>query len=353
VYRERKPGTSAALNFGARRAKGEVLLFANAGCRFSKSWLEELASPLLEETHYPLAALSGRTASEFARPRHPGMLERYFDHILDFWEHDRLSAHPVFLPWAPACNMAVKREVFLGLGGFDTRWSSAAFDIDFSWRLSLCGFVLGHAPEAELRLLHRASAWSFARHMRSYTFYNHALLTLYERLLRLPRMSAAQERLAGRGRHALGLLGAPRSFRQATFRAVDALSLAAGFTGELQSRLAPDLPNPRLNPTRMGQTPPALAKLLSPGYAFLHAQGWVYWKNPPAMGDTGELLLFRPKRRERFHLNPLAWKIWEVKAERGQSEDAAVALGKNARSDEVLHGIDELTLDLRTRRLLP
>ncbi len=353
VFRERKPGTSSALNFGARRARGEILIFASADCRFSKTWIQELAKPLLAPTHYPLAALSGRTVSEFASPKHPRFLERYLEQLFDHWEQDRLSDHPVFLPWAPSCNFAVRRDVFLGLGGFDQRWKNAAYDIDFSWRLVLCGFVLGHAPKAELRLLHRSTVQGFLRQMKNYAFYNHLLLTTFEKLLGLPKVGAAQERLAGRSRAALGGLSATANFRQATYRAFNALSLASGLTGELQSRLLRLEPNPQLHPTRRGHTPPALEKLLTPGYRYLHAEGWVYWKDPPAVSRPGGLLLFQPKRRERTRLSATAWKIWEVKAERGQSEDAAVAMGKNANSSAVLHNIDELTLDLRTARLLP
>lgn len=353
VFRERQPGSASARNLGARRARGDILLFTDADCRLSKTWIQEMAKPLLAESSYPLAAVGGRTVSEFAKPERPTLVERYLDQLFDFWERDRLAAFPAFLPWAPTCNFAVRREIFLGLGGFDGRWKNAAYDVDFCWRLVLCGFVLGYAPKAEVRHLRRSSLRGLLRQMENYAFYNQSLLATYEKLLELPRVRARQERLLGRGRRALGLVKSTRNFRQATFRGLDVLSLASGVKGALQSRVFRIVPNPRFHPTRQGRTPPELEKRLSPGYLHLHRNGWCYWKDSPAVGEPGDLILYRPRRGERFRLNSTAWRIWDVKAQRGQSEDAAVALGQSSDDPLVLRDIDELTLDLRTRRLLP
>ncbi|MGZ3650140.1 MAG: glycosyltransferase [Bdellovibrionota bacterium] len=353
VFRERQAGSASARNLGAKRARGDVLLFTDADCRLSKTWVQEMAKPLLQPNHYPLAAVGGRTVSEFAKPERPTLVERYLDQLFDFWESDRLAAFPAFLPWAPTCNLAVKRDVFLELGGFDGRWKNAAYDVDFCWRLVLCGFVLGYAPKAEVRHLRRSSLRGLLRQMENYAFYNQSLLATYEKLLELPKVRARQERLLGKGRRALGLLHGTRNFRQATYRGLDVLSLVSGLKGGLQSRVFRVEANPRFHPTRQGHTPPALEKQLPPGYAHLHRDGWCYWKDTPAVNEEGDLILFRPRRAERFRLNSTAWKIWEVKSNRGQSEDAATALGQSADDPVILRDIDELTLDLRTRRLLP
>lgn len=357
VFRERQPGSASARNLGARRARGDILLFTDADCRFAKTWVQEMAAPLLRHREeYPLAAVGGRTVSEFAKPDRPNLVERYLDQLFAYWERERLSAFPAFLPWAPTCNLAVKREIFLGLGGFDTRWKNAAYDVDLCWRLVLCGFVIGYAPKAEVRHLRRSSLRGLVRQMENYGFYNQFLLNTYERQLRLPKVRARQERMLGRGRRVLGLLQSTRSLRQAAYRGLDILSLAGTAKGVVHSRVtrsAADA-NPRLHATRRGITPAALEKQIPPGYAYLHREGWCYWKDAPNVGEHGDLILFRPQRAERFRLNATAWKIWEVKSNhRGQSEDAARALGQSAEDPAILRDIDELTLDLRTRRLLP
>lgn len=353
VYREKKPGSSSARNFGAAKAKGSILVFTDADCRFAKTWLAEIARPLLKKSSYPVAAVGGRTLSEF-QGETPNLLERYLDQLFVFWENDRLSAFPAFLPWAPTCNLAVKKEVFDGLGGFDTSWKNAAYDVDLCWRLVLCGFVLAYAPKAEVHHLRRRNLRGFTRQMANYAFYNHSLLVTYERVLRLHPVSARRERMLGHGRRALGLMKETKSLRELSFRGLDLLSLGSSLQGGLQSRLLRVRANPRLHPTRRGETPPALAKLIPDSYRHLHEEGWSYWKDSPSVNEEGgDLILFRPRRRERFRLNSSAWKIWEIKSNRGQSEDAALALGQSADDAEVLHDIDQLTLDLHTRRLLP
>ncbi len=354
VHRERKPGSSSARNFGAAKARGSILVFTDADCRFSRTWLQELAKPLLKTNHpYPLAAVGGRTRSEFGAAK-PNFVERYLDQLFDFWEADRLAAFPAFLPWAPSCNLAVKKEVFDGLGGFDSRWKNAAYDVDLCWRLVLCGFVLGYAPEAEVHHLRRRSLRGLSRQMANYAFYNHSLLSTYEKVLGINPVSARSERLLGRGRRAVELVKETRNLRAAGFRGLDLISMASSLKGGVQARVLGARPDPRFHPTRRGELPPKLAGLLPPGYAHLQKEGWSYWKHDPSVSDhDGDLILFRPRRGERFRLNSSAWKIWQIKAERGQSEDAAVALGQSANDAEVLHDIDQCTMDLRTRRLLP
>lgn len=350
VHKERKPGCAATFNCGARHARGQILIFADIDCRPSKTWLQELASPLLEPSEIPLAAVGGSTKYDHASTN---LLERYLDEVCAFWEKDRLSDTPTFLPWTPAANFAVKREVFQELGGFDLRWKNAAYDMDFCWRLVLCGFMIGHAPRAEMRRLRHSSLRSVLKQMESSAFHNQALLSSYESILSLPTVKTRHERLIGRSRRALGLIGATTDLRQASFRGLDLLSVFFDVKGAVQSRLFRVEPNRRFRATRLGQTPPALEKMLPPGYRFLHHEGWAYWKAPRTVKKEGDLILFRPRQRERYRLNSTSWKIWEVKSTRGQSEDAAVALGKRPDDEHALHDIDERTLELRTRRLLP
>jgi GT2 family glycosyltransferase len=356
VFRERKPGSSSARNFGAKKSRGQILLFTDADCRFEPNWVEEMARPLLEpsgDNDLPLAAVGGRTMSDFGAGAKPTFMEKYLDQLFDFWEADRLSAFPAFLPWAPTCNLAVKREVFEGLRGFDTSWRNAAYDVDFCWRLVLCGFVLGYAPAATVHHLRRHNIRGLLRQMENYAFYNQSLLSTYERVLGLPAVATRKERLAGRGRRAIELLAATRNPRQLGFRGLDLLSLASGLKGGLISRVRGPGSNASLDPLRRGETPEKLRHLLPRGYEHLHRDGWCYWKDSPAVNEDGDLVLFRPRLAERFRLNSTAWKIWEVKSERGQSEDAARALGQSEADHEVLNDIDQLTLELRTRRLLP
>ncbi|MGE3262543.1 MAG: glycosyltransferase family 2 protein [Bacteriovoracia bacterium] len=353
VWRERKPGSPSARNYGARRARGQILLFTDADCRLAPNWVQEMSKPLLESTHYPLAAVGGKTLSEFKAEK-PNLWEKYLDQLFDFWENDRLNAFPAFLPWAPTCNLAVKKDIFEAIGGFDENWKSAAYDVDLCWRIILCGFTLGYAPKAQARHLRRSSLRSLLRQMENYAFYNYSLLATYEKLLNLPALTARKERMLSRGRRLFALLGDTKNLPQATFRGMDVLVGLSALKGDLEARVVGAKGNPRLNSSRQGKTPADLLHLLPRGYAHLHQEGWSYWKSPAdVQPDTGDLILFRPRASERFRFNESAWRIWEVKSEGGQSEDAAEALEQDPHNKKVLYDIDQLTLDLRSRRLLP
>ncbi|RZA05488.1 MAG: glycosyltransferase [Proteobacteria bacterium] len=353
IGKQKKAGAPAARNAGAKKARGKILVFTDADCTHSSHWLEEIARPLLEDHHYPLAAMGGYTKSAFAERKRPSLFERYLDGFFSFWDEDRLHAFPAFLPWAPTCNLAVKAEVFKGLGGFDERWKTAAYDVDFCWRLSLCGFVCGYAPKAEARHLRRGTLRAFFRQMENYAYYNHALLTTYEKELELSTFSARKERFLSRGRRTLSLIKGTTNITEARFRGLDGLVNVAALKGVMEAQFTAEEGDPKLSASRQGITPKTLRPLLTRGYTHLHNQGWCYWKNPSDVESPGDLILFQPRTSERFRLNETAWKVWEIKSDRGQSEDAARALEQDDEDADILRDIDQVTLDLRTRRLLP
>lgn len=353
VWKEPKAGAPAARNFGARKASGEILVFTNAGCTFRPGWLEKLVRPLLEETNYPLAAVGGHTSSAFRIKGRPNLWESYLDDLLAYWEKDRWRPYPIFLPWAPVCNFAVRADVFLELGGFDERWKTAAYDMDFCWRLSLTGFICGFAPEARAQHVRSGSFRALFRQMENYAYNTQSLVTTYERELKLNRFQVQKDRFISRSLRTLKTLKDTTSIEQARFRALDAMMNLAALKGALEAQFSGHKGDGRLGHSRRGITPKKLRAKISRGYAHLHKQGWCYWKNPGDVNQPGQLILLHPKTGERAQLPEKTWKIWEIKSERGQSEDAASALGEDATNAASLRTIDHLTLDLRTQRLLP
>jgi glycosyltransferase involved in cell wall biosynthesis len=347
VWRDRRPGSPAARNYGAKKARGKVLLFTDADCRPGTQWVEKMASPLLEAHSFPLAAMSGNT--EWGAEAN-SLFDRYLRQLTEFWERDRRREWPAFLPWAPSSNFAVKAEVFQALKGFDERWRTVADDMDFCWRLVLSGFVIGRSG-AKLRTTRRHSLRSLLRLMENHAFYHECLLAAYQRELHLPRFSARAEKLFSQSRHLVTLVRSTNSLRQAGFRGLDSLVAIASLKGALEAKVARARPDPRLNFARRGEKPPGLP--LSRGYAHLQKEGWCYWRFPADLSVEGDFRLYRPRYGERTKLSPESWKIWEVKSERGQSEDAAELLGQDPDDPESLKEIDRITIGLHTRRLLP
>jgi hypothetical protein len=248
--------------------------------------------------------------------------------------------------------MAVRADIFRALKGFDERWRTVADDVDFCWRLVLAGFMIGQT-KAKLEKTARYGLRGLLRQMESHAYYHQSLLTAYQKQLRLPRLSAQTEKLFIQSRRFLSLLRSTTNLSQAGFRGLDSLVVLASLKGALEAKLMRAKPDPKLHPARKGLTPKQVCGQLSRGYSHLHQDGWCYWKSPALVDEGGDLILFRPRYGERFRLNQDAWKIWEIKSERGQSEDAAEALGQDPEDETALKKIDHTTIDLHTRRLLP
>src|ERR1700683_3245197 len=53
------------------------------------------------------------------------------------------------------CNMAFRRDVLLGIGGFDPVYRAAGDDVDICWRLQDAGYAIGFSPAA--------GVWHFRR----------------------------------------------------------------------------------------------------------------------------------------------------------------------------------------------
>lgn len=71
------------------------------------------------------------------------------------------------VPYLPSLNMAVKREAFEGLGGFDSQMRLGE-DVDFSWRLQGAGHGLLYLPWGAVAHDYRRGLWGFLRRKFDY-----------------------------------------------------------------------------------------------------------------------------------------------------------------------------------------
>jgi GT2 family glycosyltransferase len=108
-------GPAANRNSGARQAKGEWLLFVDDDCQPEEGWLAAYERAASDEAD----VLEGRTD-------YPARDEFAFYQVVEnlnggaFW----------------SCNLAVRREKFAELGGFDEDFTEAcAEDMEFAWRM--------------------------------------------------------------------------------------------------------------------------------------------------------------------------------------------------------------------------
>ena len=121
-------GPAANRNHGAGEAKGEWLIFLDDDCLPEAGWLaayEEAAANGME-------ALEGKTVCPM---------------------EDRLGLYEIIENLSGgafwSCNLAVRRDKFVELGGFDEDFTQAvAEDMEFAWRMRKRGLKIAFVPKA-------------------------------------------------------------------------------------------------------------------------------------------------------------------------------------------------------------
>ncbi len=152
----RNEGLAVAFNQGARRAIGEYVIFLNNDMRFAPDFVEQLVGPLTQDER--LFATDARQlnwagtedihlATRLARRSlvdsylHPGLIP-----LLDIPQAP--AAVPVVEFQACSAAMAVRRNMFEALGGFDERFLVSWEDTEICWRAWLRGWHTIFVPRA-------------------------------------------------------------------------------------------------------------------------------------------------------------------------------------------------------------
>lgn len=146
-------------NAGVCAAKGEVIVFTDAGCQPGDGWLERLVAPLRQGEN----VTCGLTLAL------PGS-----DSLYDRGARRALGAR--YLAECPTINLAFRRAAFEAVGGFDEEFSYGS-DVDFSWRLTEAGYRIHGVPHAVIR----HDLGTSRRQLRRSYVYGKARMRLYRK----------------------------------------------------------------------------------------------------------------------------------------------------------------------------
>jgi glycosyltransferase involved in cell wall biosynthesis len=146
-------------NAGVAAARGDIIVFTDAGCAPAGQWLSRLVAPLRAGE----AVTAGVTLSTSAVA---GLYDRTPAEI----------AARAYLSECPTINMAFLRSAFDSVGGLD-EWFAYGSDIDFSWRLVDAGYRIRQVPGAIVR--HDWGDWR--RQLRRSYRYGKARARLYRK----------------------------------------------------------------------------------------------------------------------------------------------------------------------------
>ncbi len=129
---EQNSGPAAARNYGARGARGEILFFVDADVVVAPEAVTRILA--IFDTQLDVAAVFGSYDSQ---PRATGVISQYRN-LLHHFVHQ--NGNPEASTFWAGCG-AVRRSVFLALGGFDEeRFPRASIeDIELGYRLRQAG----------------------------------------------------------------------------------------------------------------------------------------------------------------------------------------------------------------------
>jgi len=136
-------------NLGARHANGEILAFIDSDCLADPLWLRELTPAFRDAS---LGAVGGLVDSYY-ETKQLDNYEKVKSSLSISTRFIRSSRKEHFF-YVPACNFLVRRELFLGLGGFQESLHVGE-DVDFCWRLQDSGKILEYRPEGKIFHKHR------------------------------------------------------------------------------------------------------------------------------------------------------------------------------------------------------
>ena len=146
IIRITKPGKSAALNEATRMATAEILAFLDDDVLIESGWLQAVERFFAENGHAVGQGIIRIPPQESEDPGLQKLLERYrtIPKLEDDGFADRHSLN--------GANMAIRREIFERLKGFDERLgpgaSGTSEDVELAQRIRSAGVKIGFMREA-------------------------------------------------------------------------------------------------------------------------------------------------------------------------------------------------------------
>jgi GT2 family glycosyltransferase len=152
-------GLANARNVGAASTSGEIIAFVDDDAVPDPHWARYLADTFMR-TRY--AAVGGPNVPPPGDGAVAACVARSPGGPIHVLLSDTDAEH------LPGCNLAVRREAFDAVSGFDPRFNAAGDDVDFCWKLEESGHAIGFNPAAMVWHHRRRTVRAYWRQQRGY-----------------------------------------------------------------------------------------------------------------------------------------------------------------------------------------
>lgn len=173
IYQENR-GPASARNRGFEVSSGEIVAFLDSDCIAREEWLENLIKGF---DSIEVGAVAG--SYDIANPE--AILSRLIHEEIK-WRHSRFKR---FVRVFGSYNVAIRREVFKEVGGFDQSYRTASGeDNDLSYMILRGGYKIRFVQDALVAHYHTESLWKYLREQSRHAFWRVKLYKEHPEMLR-------------------------------------------------------------------------------------------------------------------------------------------------------------------------
>jgi len=168
IQQKKNSGPAVARNLGAKKAKGEIILFTDADCVAEKNWLEEMIKPFENQEVVGVQGTYKTKQKNWTARFVQAEIEDRYD----------LMKKKEFIDFIGSYSAAYRKKVFLEFDGFNEEFPSASGeDPELSYRMEKKGLKLKFNPNAIVYHLHPKS---FLKYLKIKFFRGYWRILMYK-----------------------------------------------------------------------------------------------------------------------------------------------------------------------------
>ena len=161
LLEQENSGPGIARNNGVANSRGRFIAFTDDDCKPELTWLTRFSERLEKD---PDRMYGGHVFNALDKNIYSTASQLLIDYLYGYY-----NAEPANSQFFTSNNMAMARELFDAIGGFDTNFPGACGDdreLCDRWRY--LGYGLSYAPQAIVNHYHELTLWSYCRQHFAY-----------------------------------------------------------------------------------------------------------------------------------------------------------------------------------------